>query len=77
MKARRFVIMFALAALAVSAGCQGWCQQHYPCPQPVMASAPPCVPCTPCCPPSGYAAAPAVPATTPAWNAPARGNCCP
>jgi hypothetical protein len=77
MKARQFVIMFALAALAVSTGCQGWCQQHYPCPQPVVASAPPCVPCTPCCP-SGYAPAPAVPASTPAWNAPARsGACCP
>ncbi len=76
MNAWRFVILSTLAGLMVSTGCESYCRNHYPCPQPVVASAPACAPCcNPCCP-SGYAPTPAVPAAPPAWSAPRPATCC-
>jgi hypothetical protein len=77
MTAKRLMIVMALAVLAASTGCRSWCEQHYPCQQPVYA-APQGSCCAPCAPgTSGYVPpAPATPVSRQDWGAPRTGCTC-
>jgi hypothetical protein len=72
MAAKRLLILSALVALSMAAGCRSWCEHHYPCQQPVACQQP----CVPCCPTgSGYGPPPPPPPQQ-AWGSSQQGCAC-
>ncbi len=73
MPAKRFWAQVALMSVLAVTGCRSWCENHYPCPQPVSYAQPCCNPCyqapTCCTPaPNPCAPAPAYAPPPPTWS---------